>query len=103
MKAFTRLTAAAALLAPPVALAIQPVEVGLQPALARLEAIQIEKRAADRKLQEPESTAEDRFDAYQRFKLLEVERLELEADISRVRRWAAAPLINFASDLGGTQ
>ena len=99
MRLFILLTAVACSGA---AQAIQPVEAGLLPLLARYQAVVGEQQALNVLLQSPETALSDRAFAYREYSKFEVERRQLDCEIARARRWATAPLVMHATPAGGS-
>lgn len=77
--------------------AVQPVEQGLQPILARLQAIHDRQSSLNLVLQSASATPEDRAQAYRTFKQAEQERTALECALERSRRTGKAPLVTYTS------
>lgn len=77
--------------------AIQPLETGLQPVYERLNVVQGAQGLLNEKLQAPDTALEQRIVAYRSWKILERERISLEASISLSEKWATSPLVTFIS------
>ena len=63
---------------PPLVLPIQSAEAGLHPVVVRLGAIHSGLLSVNFTLHQAEASPTERFEAYQRFKLLDAEHLQLE-------------------------
>ncbi len=77
--------------------AFQPVEAGLQPLLQRQQAIVDEQHLMNRLLQNPATQPKERADAYRTYVANELERKQLACEIEQSRRWAASPLVMYAT------
>jgi len=77
--------------------AVQPVELGLQPILTRLQAISSQQKSLNLLLQSTSTMPRERAIAYRTYKQIDQERLELQCSLERARRIGKLPLVTYAS------
>jgi hypothetical protein len=77
--------------------AIQPLEAGLRPLLERQQAITVELRVLNERLQSPATQPSERAQAYRGYLAVEAEKRQLACEIQRARRWAASSLVMYAA------
>lgn len=77
--------------------AFQPVEVGLQPVMERLQQIAAQQQRLNDRLQSPATPPKDRAEAYRAYVEIDLERRRLACSARWSRQWATSPLVLYAA------